>query len=140
MCSCFSFQHVRLQALHSTDRYPDTVLHLDSYHAGFAIVTLVVTESSMTSTSDGLAATVALFMTYSSCNAAFTYCLSFLFSSASGAQRAMIFLNAVCICLVILSFIVGRSSETCGIDADFNYFFRIFPHYAWGNGLLKVRL
>ncbi len=106
---------------------------------GFAIIMLVITKSSMTSTQDGLAATIALFLTYSGCNAACTYCLSFLFKSASGAQRAMILMNAVSICLVLLSFVVGRNREVCNIDANLNYLFMLLPHYAWGNGLLKVR-
>ena len=92
----------------------------------------------MTSTQDGLIATIGLFMAYSGSNAAFAYLVSFLFKSASSAQRAVILINILAICLTLVSFIMGRSSDVCNIDEDLNYIFRLIPHYAWGNGLLKV--
>ena len=41
--------------------------------AGFAIMVLVVSHASVTSTHDGLIATIGLFMAYSGSNAAFAY-------------------------------------------------------------------
>ena len=99
---------------------------------------LVLSKSSTTSTHDGLIATIGLFMTYSASNAAFAYLLSFCFKSAPSAQRAMILINVLAICLTIVSFIMGRSSEVCNIDEDLNLVLRLIPHYAWGNGLLKA--
>jgi ABC-type multidrug transport system ATPase subunit len=89
---------------------------------------------------ESLAATILLFVLYGISVAAFTYCLSYLFTSHATAQIVVLVLNLLCMILLIASFIMQQIDSTCDADRGLRYIYRFLPGYSLGNGLLQLSL
>jgi ATP-binding cassette subfamily A (ABC1) protein 3 len=84
-------------------------------------------------------AVFALFLLYGSATAALTYLLSFLFVSHSSAQNVIMFFNFITgLCLMVISFVLSTIPSTAELDLSLRYFFRIFPSFCLGDGILQL--
>lgn len=87
-----------------------------------------------------LGATIALFFTFGTSVASFTYLMSYLFTSHSTAQTMTLILNLLCLVLLLASFVMQQISSTCDVDAQLKFLYRLFPGYSLGNGLMQLSL
>jgi ATP-binding cassette subfamily A (ABC1) protein 3 len=84
-------------------------------------------------------AVFALLLLYGSATAALTYLLSFLFVSHSTAQNVIMFFNFITgLCLMVISFVLSTLPSTAELDLSLRYFFRIFPSFCLGDGILQL--
>jgi ATP-binding cassette subfamily A (ABC1) protein 3 len=86
-------------------------------------------------------AVVGLLLLYGSATAGITYILSFLFESHSTAQIVIMFFNFISgLCLMVISFVLSTLPTTSKKSKIIRYFFRIFPTFCLGDGILQLTL
>jgi hypothetical protein len=109
------------------------------YPAGFSIIILKAFDvKELTGSVEVMRATILLFFFFGLSTAGLTYCLTYLFKSASTAQNLVIFLNVICMFLIMASFIMGRVDSTCKADKSLQYIWMLLPSYSVGYGFVKV--
>lgn len=92
-------------------------------------------------TEDSGLATIALLLLFGPAAASHTYMLSFFFSSHSTAQVAIMFYNFLTgLCLMVVSFVLTSIPQTSADAFSLRYFFRLFPAYCVGDGILQMAL
>mmetsp|Transcript_26423 Transcript_26423/g.39214 ORF Transcript_26423/g.39214 Transcript_26423/m.39214 type:complete len:1955 (+) Transcript_26423:136-6000(+) len=90
---------------------------------------------------DGGTATFLLFLLFGPAVAAFTYLMSFIFTSHSTAQLVVMFFNFLSgLCLMVVSFVLTNINSTESIAVDLRYLFRLFPSFCLGDGLTQLAL
>jgi ABC-type Na+ transport system ATPase subunit NatA len=85
-----------------------------------------------------LGATIVLVALYGLATAAFTYMVSFAFTSHSTGQNVILLVNVFAMVLMIASFIMGQVETTCRADEGLKYIYRLLPGFSLGNGLLQL--
>ncbi|CAM9972242.1 unnamed protein product, partial [Phaeothamnion confervicola] len=82
-----------------------------------------------------------LLLLYGPAVAAFTYCLSFLFSSHTAAQNAILLLNFITgLALMVTSFVLALIDRTRATNAWLKGLYRLFPGFCLGDGLAQLVL
>ncbi|CAM9094590.1 unnamed protein product, partial [Laminaria digitata] len=88
---------------------------------------------------EGAVATFLLFLLYGPAVAPFTYCISFLFKSASSAQNMVLFINFVTgLALMVTSFVLNLVDSTKDVNAKLKWVYRLFPGFCLGDGLAQL--
>ena len=90
---------------------------------------------------DGALGCALLFLLFGPAVSGFTYVSSFLFSSHSTAQNIILFQNFITgLCLMITSFVLGLFDKTRIINLQLKCFYRLFPGFCLGDGLIQLTL
>jgi len=90
---------------------------------------------------DNAWAVMLLFLLFGPAVSGFTYISSFLFSSHSTAQNIILFQNFLTgLCLMLTSFILGLFESTRLVNMQLKGFYRLFPGFCLGDGLIQVTL
>jgi ABC-type multidrug transport system ATPase subunit len=114
-----------------------------SYSLTAALIIAVIFAYGIDSytTGDAGAAAALLFILFGPSIAAFTYLISYAFSSHSTAQIMVMFINFLTgLCLMVVSFVLTNISTTSALNLQLRYLFRLFPSFCLGDGLLQLAI
>ncbi len=88
---------------------------------------------------ENLFAVSTLFLLYGIAIMPFTYLISFCFHSHSTAQNVVLLLNFITgLILLIVSVVMSAIESTMHVNHTLGYFYRLFPGFCLGNGLLGL--
>jgi ATP-binding cassette subfamily A (ABC1) protein 3 len=88
-----------------------------------------------------LHAFVTLLALYGPSVSGFTYLLSHAFTSHSGAQNGVLYVNLGAVLAMIVSMIMGQAVanvDTCAADSGLRYVYRLLPGFGLGTGLYAL--
>jgi ATP-binding cassette, subfamily A (ABC1), member 3 len=85
-----------------------------------------------------LDAIAGIFILYGPAVISFSYLLHFAFRSAAAASGSSLLLNASCIILVTISFLLSVIPAGCPADLPLRWIFRLVPGYDLGNALQMI--
>lgn len=108
------------------------------FAGGSIIIFKIFSTDTLVGDSDVTRATILLFFFFGTSTAGLTYCMTYLFKSASTAQNVVIFLQVVCMFLVIAFFILQFVPSACHITNGIEYVLLLLPGFSVGNGFVKV--
>jgi hypothetical protein len=109
------------------------------FHSGFTIVILKAFDVKEFTSPEPISATMWLLELYGLSSSVLTYLLSFAFKSASTAQNSVIFVNVICMFLIMGAFIMSQFSGTvCHMNQGLQYVFSFLPAYSLGYGLVRL--
>ena len=85
--------------------------------------------------------TASVLMLYGVSGICAAYAISFLFSSHSTAQNVVMIVNFVIgFCLVMATYIMTQIESTKGVMSWLVYFFRVFPAFCLGEGIMNIAI
>lgn len=106
----------------------DTVSYLPTAALVIAVVWMFDIESYTVGNAGGSFALI--FILFGPSIAAFTYLISYIFTSHSTAQIMVMFLNFLTgLCLMVVSFVLTVISSTQALNVQLRYLFRLFPSF-----------
>jgi len=109
--------------------------------SGITIILIFAFEITSYTTGWGAGMMFLLVFAYGPATAALTYCLSFFFQSHSSAQNMTLFFNFLTgLALMITSFVLSLINSTREVNMKLKYFYRLFPGFCLGDGLLQLAL
>eukprot|EP00599_Poterioochromonas_sp_BG-1_P016760 CAMPEP_0173165656 /NCGR_PEP_ID=MMETSP1105-20130129/21518_1 /TAXON_ID=2985 /ORGANISM="Ochromonas sp., Strain BG-1" /LENGTH=1579 /DNA_ID=CAMNT_0014086689 /DNA_START=11 /DNA_END=4746 /DNA_ORIENTATION=+ len=117
----------------------DTISYLPT--AALVIAIMYAYKIDAYTKGDAAGAVVALLLLYGPATAGMSYLLSYFFSSHSTAQVAVMFFNFITgLCLMVVAFVLSLVGSTQDISNQLRYFFRLFPSFCLGDGILQLTL